>query len=351
MIAAVGLDRTRRNEAAKLLASRLFDPALCPEQKRELAGIALELECCADTLRPEGRLDANVVAQERIASLEARPSGQLAKEVVAIAELLEPSKAAKLCDRASRVLVAALETAKDLGEKHDLCDGLCSVAARMEPDAAAGMLVAIVMKSEFPHSLLVFQLASVAGRMTPAAAAKACGPVARMLASELREVASEPGSYGPGGRPLAQETYARALAAVAARLEPAQAAAECGPAVRLLATLLATNPTQGSVDAFAAVAELIEPAEAAALSGRVGEAIATALQSESEADVRGWFAQNLALLAERLKPTEAAKLYGRAHQTLAAAFERETNLDSKASIASGLAAIASRIKPEIRSFM
>ncbi len=346
MIAAVGLDRTKRDQAATLLASRLFDPALHPEQKREVANVALELECCADTPRPEGRLDTNVVAQERIASLEARPSGQLAKQFVAIAELLEPSEAAILCDRASRALVTALKTAKDPGEEDDLCDGLCSVAARMEPDAAAGMLVSILMKSEFPDSLLVFQLASVAGRMTPAAAAKTCGPLAQKLATELREWAAGPGDYGPRGRPLAQEKYAQELVAVAARVGPAKAAAECGPIARMLASLLATNPRHGSVDAFAAVAELIEPAEAAELSGRVGDALAAALQSESEADVRGWLAQKLALLADRLEPTEAAKLYGRAHQTLYAAFERETNPLSKASLASGLGAIASRMKPE-----
>jgi tRNA A-37 threonylcarbamoyl transferase component Bud32 len=368
MIAAVGLDWTRRDRAAKLLTDRFLDPTLPVKRRNEVVNVALELECCAETLREDcaeilsavladnsrdydlvfkavERLDLNAVARKRLASIEGNPSAHLARELVAVAELLGPSQAAKLCSGAAQVLTAALEKGQDLRVKDDLADGIAAITDKMEPNEAALMLVTLLERSEYNRWKFALALSSVASRMQPAAAANACKPVAKMLAKELEKFEPLDKYLGGVGTITGDYRLASALAGVAVRLEPAEGKNLCTSVARQLGASIERNPRHGFAKALETVAKLADPSQAAKICGRAAQALAAAGAAETDEESRERLEAESTLLAKRLEPAEAAKLLAQFHRTLAARLEEETIPVRKSQIALRLAAVASSTKP------
>ena len=137
------------------------------------------------------------------------------------------------------------------------------------------------------------------------------------------------------------EFLASGLAALARRLEPAEAAKLCGSAARSLITTIERNPGHGPMKALATLLKLTEPDEARKLCARVAQMWAADLENENS--LRN--ASNLASIADWLEPVRAAELFGRASRFLAASIENEQDWQAQDKLTSELATVASGMKP------
>ncbi len=173
MIAAVGLDWAKRDQAANLLAGRLLNPELSLKQKLDLAFIALELEEHARPDAPEyaeilsaalGAIssDADIaefedlsqfaeraepvgLARKLAARIVTRPSVDLARKLAVVAHHLKPPETAKLCGPAARIIAEAIEEPVAAGgidneRTRGLVRALSELADRLEPAEAVPLL-------------------------------------------------------------------------------------------------------------------------------------------------------------------------------------------------------------------
>ena len=144
----------------------------------------------------------------------------------------------------------------------------------MEPsDASMTLTEALSRETDlYCRSQLALALSAVAGRMEPRAAARICGPVAKTLADALGRAAHYPDLYRPGfrrGPSRIRATGARALSALAVRMDANEAARICGQAAKT---------------------------------------VAEALGHERDAHARSSLASALVVLAGRMDPTDAARI-------------------------------------------
>jgi len=164
----------------------------------------------------------------------------------------------------------------------------------MEPDQAAGLLVAVLAKETDPsaRAALVEGLSALAGRMDPHQAAK----VADFLVA-LAQKTNYPAGWG----------LAAILSSLAARMEPTQAATVCAQGADILLAALTKEPI-----------------------------------SQDCADL----VMGLSSLAARLEPQQAAKVCARGADILVAAVAKETG-DSfgRANVSAVLSSLAARLEP------
>jgi hypothetical protein len=148
-----------------------------------------------------------------------------------------------------------------------------------------------------------------ASRKDTAEAAAVCGPAIRLLAETL---ARETDAF-------ARWRVAEGLSALAGRLPPAEAAAVCGPPAFMLAEALAKATDAGAranlAEGLSAVAERLLPVEAAHL-------LAEALAKATDADVCKTLAQTLVIATDRVERAEAARI---CEQVLALVQRREAS--------------------------
>src|SRR5262249_3726306 len=145
-----------------------------------------------------------------------------------------------------------------------------------------------------------------------------------------------------------RKALAKALVAVAERLESEKAQSACGKAAALLAAALdgAKEATEQSLlaEALGMTATGPPPAEAAGVCGKAPEALLAALEARKERDsLSDWdgsrlLAEGLAAVAARLEPARAADV-------LVAAFGKTTSEDAWRVLSSALAAMAGRLEP------
>jgi hypothetical protein len=171
-------------------------------------------------------------------------------------------------------------------------------------------------------------LAAVAGRLEPAEADRVCAEAARVLGQALAQENSA----------WARQRLATSLVAVAGRLKPAVAARACAEPARVLSLALAQEKdgnarNQLAID-LAAVAGQLGPTEAA----DAARVLSQALAREKDGNARWDLANGLAAVAGRLGPAEAARLL---NQALAL----ENNIDIRLKLVDGLAEGAGRVKP------
>jgi len=378
----------RTGELAPANAARLLNQALAQETDGNVRGqLAADLAVAAGRLEPaeaahvcaEGVQFLNqALAQEK----DGNAQGQLAAGLAALAGRLEPAEAAKLCAEAARLLsqalaqerppdtrtqlarglaavAARLEPAeaarlqsqalaeeKDSNVREELALGLAAVAARLEPTAATRLLDQAFAQEKDGNARiqLATGLAAVAERLEPAAAARL---LSQALAQEkhtvlfIKAIPSDTITYhgvttrGQSDSITTRGQLARGLAAVAARLEPVEAA-------RLLSQALAQEKENYSrrqlAEGLAVVAARLEPAEAARVCEEPTRLLSQALAQETDGNDHGQLARGLTAVARRLAPATAARLLGQA-------LAQEKDDFVRKELALGLAAVAGRLEP------
>jgi hypothetical protein len=94
---------------------------------------------------------------------------------------------------------------------------------------------------------------------------------------------------------------------------------------------------------LAAVAGRMEPAEAARVAGKAAGILTLALEKETDGGARNTLAQGLATVAERMEPAEAARVAGKVASILTLALEKETSASGRMMLAEILLTVAGRL--------
>jgi len=187
-------------------------------------------------------------------------------------------------------------------------------------------------------------LAALAARMEPKEAASVSSRGAQVLAKTLEDPKTR--AYRLSYR---LSDFGDALAALAARMEPKEAASVSSRGAQVLAKTLEDPKTQAYRlsqlgDALAALAARMEPKEAAG----VADGLAKALEDpKTEADRLSDLGDALARLAARIEPKEAASVASRGAQVLAKPLEdAKTEAARLSDLGNALAALAARMEPK-----
>jgi len=398
--AAVGLSPARRDAVERILLDRFDAGGLSTDHETDLAlilaaagpgptaarraasvlaravGRATDIRTVLARARVLGELtarlepaDAAVVSTEAAATLaqaigqtkEPLAVGALALSLSGIADRLQPKPAAA-------ALVAALDRTTDQQAIRELVRGLGVVTARMAPaDArtvngeAAAVLVRVMAQNADPRAVnpLAWGLGVVAGRMEPRQAADllaqtmgattavaAVETLGRALANNVAERLSPGDAADPAmalaqamtrtTSPAVQAALAQGLAALAARLDPADGAARASAAAAVLVPALGRTTDPAALAALArglgALAAWAEPRAATAALGQ-------ALSKTMDATARAALAQSLVALAGRLAVKEAV-------ECLLPPFDKATDPAALAVLAQGLGATAARLEPK-----
>jgi serine/threonine protein kinase len=217
---------------------------------------------------------------------------------------------------------------------------LVELSSRLEARAAGQLLISALNTPK--QAYLATALAAVAERLPPAEAA------------QLLETALEKDGYAPDRGRLAE-----AMASVAARLTPEEASQICAPAAQILATgLEKASENRSGPPAYdrwcltaglTAVAARLTPVEANRICAKAAQGLVTALSSalekETDGDARRSPALALALVTANLTPVEANQICAPAAEMLAKALENERDAGARWSLASVLAAVAEHLTP------
>ncbi|HVS40361.1 MAG TPA: hypothetical protein VMS17_32690, partial [Gemmataceae bacterium] len=147
----------------------------------------------------------------------------------------------------------------------------------------------------------------------------------------------------------AMRYLARSVAALAARLEPAEAARRASAAARQVVGAMVKTPNPGVLydmaDALAALAPLMAPAEAAAQTAFAADQIVDAMGKTNYPAHIQHLAAALMLLAPRLPPGEAARQASAAARLALDAAAKTNDFNSLYDLALALAALAPRLQP------
>jgi serine/threonine protein kinase len=298
--AAVGLDPRKRLQAERLLGERMRDPALTHGQRTDLALIAVSL----GGLTPEAQSQAAQTLIEALGKVT-DPSAlrEVAQGLSTLAARMEPEEATRICSQAARILSQTFGKTTYSGFE-PLAQGLAALAARMEPQEAARIcsqaaaILTKTMNANWSRSVVsdafARSLLALAPYVEPEQAAEAGATILRNM-----------NGWGSGDRKL------DALAALAARMEPKEAARVCSQAAAILTANL-TDPLRRSsfaslwVQGLKALAPHLEPREAAKAALLLTEEIIKTKEVHEESAVL--FASGLAALAPYLEPSETAKV-------------------------------------------
>ncbi|HJT78385.1 MAG TPA: serine/threonine-protein kinase, partial [Gemmataceae bacterium] len=286
--------------------------------------------CLAECLKAvAGRAEPAEAARLLARALEKEKHPQsryiLAEGLVAVAEHLGRVEAVQ-------VFAQALEKEKDPWVRSRLVKDLA--VHQLEPADAARVLAQAIKEERFvqPACELTVDLASVAGQLDPAEAARVCGPIVRWLSQELLDSKTNN---------IFRSYLARTLAAVAGRLDPAETEHVCRAVAHALTQALEKEkePQARSelAKGLAAVAGRLAPAEATRI-------LSQALHKEVEAEARQELAQALAAVAGRLEPAEAARVRGAAARALTQALEKAQNPRIRLQLVQALTSVAGQLE-------
>jgi hypothetical protein len=304
-------------EAARVLSQALAQEERAHARWRLAEGLAvvagrLEPDEAARVCAEAARLLSQALAQEK----DANARSSFGQGLAAVAGRLEPAEAARLLNQ-------ALAQEMDAGTRQQLAEGLAAVAGRLEPAEAARVCAeaarllsqALAQEKDATArpSWLAQGLAAVAGRLEPAEAARVCAEAARLLNQALAQ------EKDAGIR----QQLAGGLAAVAAHMEPAEAARACADAARMLLQALTEAQERALMQdhdrwarmqlvalptGLAALAAHMEPAQAARLCAEAAQVLSLATAQEKDPWNRWELHSGLAAVAGRLEPAEAARL-------------------------------------------
>jgi hypothetical protein len=368
LIAAVGLDRERRDRAAGLFASWLHSRAIAKAQKVDVALVALELEdapgsateeCGAiiteaitheppSALHPrwrdhlaaaQSRLEPRACARLLVDEIECeRDAGFRHLLAIALADVcgrVEPIEAAHFSGRAAGCIVDALERASDDTARSSLAPAIGVLSDRLDATEAARLAArtTIILKrwtnAGAPHIAMVVTIGGLAARLEPVESAQVAGRLVNALFAALERA--------PDG--VARNSLRSALRV--SRLDPRAA----GRLLQMLTTGFerATDSSDQDdlVSAFASMFERLEPAAAAEVAGQAARTLTRSLESATNATGRAALAPALTAVFRHLNPTEAAQSVTRVKAVL----DHEKDFFTHARLASSLAAVAGQLEP------
>jgi tRNA A-37 threonylcarbamoyl transferase component Bud32 len=265
-------------------------------------------------------------AKPNILRTLSRPS--LAHELSALSGRLEPGDAARVSGVAAALLTRAAAEKTTSSNLNTLADGLSAAVARMRPGAGADLLLNAMTQTTNPDALKSFAdcLSAAAGRLERTEAARVCGEAATLLTRAVANTRKADIAE--------RQTLAQALSAVAARMEPKEAA-------DLLTRTMALYSERREMPAIfaeglSAVAARMAPEEGADLLGRT-------LAAVTDAEARRALADGLSAVAVRMKSEEAARVSAEAAALLLKAMSETTHPDSLGNLAKGISALAAQI--------
>jgi hypothetical protein len=234
---------------------------------------------------------------------------------------MEPKQAAQVCSQAAAILLRA--RAKEKNRGFDIYTvalsvrGFCAIAPYLE-NKEAGQFYSQAIGSVFQAATenagfvadteLAETLAVLAARMDRSQAAQAAVIINRRLTGLLdfkrREMRVRRDATHLSFRIHELETFAKALSAVAGRLDPKEAARVCAQAPEILIEFLVeTHDYYRLAIALSDVAARLEPQEAARVCGQVAD-----LLSHVDPIPYSFLAPSLSALAVHMKPEEAARI-------------------------------------------
>jgi hypothetical protein len=315
--AAVGLDPDGRAEVERLLVERLQEPGLTDEERADVALVAAAL---GDLTPAAAARAAEALAGALGRAADAATLRELAGGLSAVAGYLAPQDAAPATDALAR----ALDQRTEPEGRPELAEALGAVAARQEPAPAVASLSEAMARANDAETLhaLARGLAALADRLGPQEAARAADALTRTM--PLRD---DPRRWSDtGGR----QELAQILTEVAARMEPAPAAAALARAMEQVPDL---DPLPVLVHGLAATAGRQEPAAAvSSLTRALGRADRNSVRE---------LARAFSALAGRLGPEDAA----RAADVLTGALDLTFPSEGQEEVAGALAAVAARMEP------
>jgi tRNA A-37 threonylcarbamoyl transferase component Bud32 len=195
----------------------------------------------------------------------------------------------------------------------------------------AALLTQATARTIDPFALgdLARGLAAVAARLEP-----------RDAATQLAQTLAKTTDYS------AQEHLARGLAAVAARLKPQEAEEAAAQLAQAMAMTTNASVQRELARGLAAVAARLGPKETAAVCAPAAAQLAQVLARTTNASVKRELARGLAEVAARLGPKEAAAVCAPAAAQLTQALTQTTDAQARGELARGLAAVAARLEPQ-----
>jgi len=230
---------------------------------------------------------------------------------------MSPTQSSKGPGLSARALARALERGTDAGFPYPTF-----LAAVMRPARAAGLFVETLETVEHAdvRMALMEALAELAVRMSPAEAAIVCDRAAHALTSYLEK------EKDPTSRRMLVGSPTR----LASRMSPAAAAELSGLGVPVLTSALVqekdVSNRQNLADALGKLAGWMSPAKADRVCAAAARALAAALEKkETDAAGRDSLALDLTRVTRGMSSSEAAKICGRAADVLTAALETEKN--------------------------
>jgi serine/threonine protein kinase len=330
LIAALGLDPDRRDQASRRLFGRLEHPGLSREDKAAISFLLLEIDNGTDP-RAEKALETIIRTLDDNLALNQRTA--LEEKIVNSCDWLSPA-------RASALLAAAMERRTGVSNAYRLTGAIVALSGRLgsaEAAAVCGLAArdlaeAIAREQDAGgRSWLAGTLATLSGRLGSAEAAAACGPAAR----DLAEAIAREKDYD------ARSRLAGALETLSGRL----GSAEAEPVARALVEAIAREQNDGARSRLDLTRAL------ATLSGRLGSAeaepvaraVAEAITREKDVSGLSDLAGALVALSGRLGAAEAAALCGPAARAVAEAIAREKDGDALSKLAYAFEALSGRL--------
>ena len=280
----------------------------------------------------------------------------------AVAARMEPKDAAHVCAQATVTLTQAMSKTTDSRDLMYLLEGLSAIAARMEPKEAAITLTQEMSKTTNTAAMLRLSeaLSAVTGRMEPKEAAQVCAQATVTLTQAMSKT-----TY-----PSDLIRLSEALSVVAARMEPKEAAHVYAQAAVTLTQAIskpriADTLETMSADIYAlgplskglsAVAAHMEPKEAAQVCAQAAVTLTQAISKTKNSYNLGHLSVALSMVAAHMEPKEAAQVCAQAAVALTQAISKLRNADTLDALkediyalrplSEGLLAVAAHMEPK-----
>jgi hypothetical protein len=340
--AVVGLDRSRREQATKIVLKGLGETGP-PEAQWVCALLGIELDISAPSFL-EAAAKATVAAMER--SKSAVTLHSLAETLMGLVPRLPAEQAAAGRRQAAVALVAAVEKADSATDLKELAlglslvfDGQAGPEAVQEAGRAAEALVAAMQSTSEAYQLIFLckGLVAVLPHLRPEQAATVAEQAAAVLVLALTRttninivgplgsavsevIAWAPGAavdrlarplveaMGPTVHPIVLGAEAQVLAAIAARVGADRAAPHVEPALELLLDLRRNRPEGlAAINLSGAIGSLVPYIRPEAMATVLDQLMAL-LQRAGNWDGSSALAVGLRSILVRLSPAEAARV-------------------------------------------
>ncbi len=329
LIAAVGLDQNKREQAIDLLMKRLAEPGLPPAQRADIALIAMEL---TDRPGPETRACEEALAAAIKADLPARPLAAWTKHFSRDVDRFDP-------DAGARLILLALHKETGATELGNLSLALARVASRLKPARAGGVCgealrfltdAPVNEKSDKGRRELARGFAALAVRLPRDEA--------------IRSLTAALGRVADSG---AKQRLAAGLRAVINAMSPDDDAAIFPTAALSLADALSREADNDNLASGLATLAKAWRAPNPSDVGPVVQSLATALKAEKDPARRGRLAWALAPLADRLSEEESTRICLAAAESLSSDWTKTNKLEPDQGWIRGLAEMTIRVPKDI----